>query len=352
MLFSWILIGQCLKNDKYWEQLALLNVLIFIRIKICYFYGHTKNWEERKIFMPRHLFFVTSILMGILLNWSIVQAEKPTVAVFDFDVGKSVAASFTVSIDGQSSNASFEISRQTNLLTNKLVTRLTSSREVRVVERKKMQMLMQESQLSESEMTDPANAIQMGKMLGADYMMFGSISILDPSIYVKNLPYNAGRTKVMSLVAGATIRLVNTESGQVEAAADLQAEQTTREINPERNLKDMPQKFQDQVFSDLADKLASNIVNTLVPVKVAMAKGDTVYLARAGLTKDVRCEIVDLGDPIPHPDDPSIILGYMEESIAIVRVTDGLKNMSKAQVEEWLSADQTIPKGSICRPIE
>lgn len=302
--------------------------------------------------MPRHLFLVTSILLGILLNWSMVQAEKPTVAVFDFEIGKSVAASFTVTIDGQSSNANFQITRQTNLLTNKLVTRLTSSREVRVVERDKMQMLMQEAELSESAMTDPANAIRIGKMLGADYMIFGSMTILDPNIYVKDLPYNAGRTKVMSLVAGATIRLVNTETGHVEAAADLQAEQTTREVNPERNLKDMPQKFQDQVFSDLADKLASNIVNTLVPVKVAMSKGDMVYLARAGLTKDARCEVVDLGDPILHPDDPSIILGYMEESIAIVRVTDGLKNMSKALVEEWLSASQTIPKGSICRPLE
>ena len=232
-----------------------------------------------------------------------------------------------------------------------------------VVERDKVAAIMVEASLSEAEMTDPKHAIQMGKLLGADYLIFGNINMLDPNVTYKNLPYNAGTQKIMSLVIGSSIRMIRTETGQIEAAADLQAEKkkiqnqtgpvaagnNQRQINADVG-KLLPQKFQDDVYSELAKKLASRIVNTLNPIKVANFSGDTVYLARGALSKGNTYEVVKLGDAIRDPDTNEL-LGQTEDRIAIIQVTAGLKSMSKAKVNEWIVEDKAIPKGSICRKV-
>ena len=311
-------------------------------------------------------FKVLAIILSVLflgLSPFYAHAGKPTVAVFDFEIGITETNRSKVTTNKVPHSVENQTSRQTSLLTNKLITELTTSRAVIVVERDKVASIMVEANLSEAQMTDPKHAIQMGKMLGADYLIFGSITMLDPSVRVKQLPYNAGSQKIMSLVIGSTIRMMRTETGQIEAAADLQAEKKmvkneTTPILLDKNQiqinkdvgKSLPQKFQDEVYSDLARKLASRIINTLNPIKVANFSGDTVYLARGALPKGNSYEVVKLGEEIRDPDTNEL-LGQTEDRIAIIQVTAGLKSMSKAKVSEWIAEDKTIPKGSICRSI-
>lgn len=292
-----------------------------------------------------------AITIVLFLSWSTITAHAapPTVAIFDFDIGTTETARLRVTTTEKGTkNAEFSASHQTSLLTNKLITELTNSRAISVVERDKIASIMVETSMSESDMTNPDHAIRIGQMLGADYMVFGSISMLDPRVTIKQLPYNAGTQKIMSLTVGATMRMVKTETGLIEAAADMQAEKSTKQVNPTGGT-DIPQKFQDEVYSDLAQKLASRIVNTLNPIKVASYSGDTVYLARASLPQGNRYEVVKLGEEIRDPDTNEL-LGQTEERIAIVEVTAGLKKMSKAKVNEWVVENKAIPKGSICRP--
>jgi len=277
-------------------------------------------------------------------------AANPTVAVFDFDIGTTETARLLITTEKGTSSGQFSTSRQTSLLTNKLITQIANSRAVEVVERQKISAIMSEARLSQSDLAYPDRAIKLGRLLGADYMVFGSISMLDPRISIKKLPYNAGLQKTISLNVGANMRMVKTETGKIEAAADLKSEMTSDQINP-LDGNDIPQKFQDEVFSDLAAKLASRIVDSVNPIKVANFSGDTVYLARASLPAGNRYEIVKLGEEIRDPDTNDL-LGQTEERIAIVQVTAGLQKMSKATVSEWIVEEKVIPKGSICRRID
>jgi len=143
---------------------------------------------------------------------------------------------------------------------------------------------------------------------------------------------------------------VKTETGQIEAAADMKSEMISEQVNS-MDGNDIPQKFQDEVLSDLAGKLASRVVDSVNPVKVANFSGDTVYLARANLPSGNRYEIVKLGEEIRDPDT-NALLGQTEERIAIIEVTAGLQKMSKAAVSEWIVEDKVIPKGSICRRVD
>lgn len=278
--------------------------------------------------------------------------DKPTVAIFDFELGSSESVRISISSDSGSESAKIQASRQTGLLSNKLITFFTQSNEVSVVEREKMREIMDEITLKDSGLVSPAEAREIGRLLGADFMIFGSISIYEGEVVYKDLPYDAGTQKIMSLVVGADTRLVNAETGQIVAAASLQAEDAVKEMNRgEKNYK-LPQKFQNQVINNLAELIVDKLLTSINPVKVAQLSGSIVYLNRGNLKPNTQFTIVKLGEPILDPDNPKVVLGQEETPIAIIEVTSGMAKMSKAKVIKWLSDEHEVPKGSICRQIQ
>jgi TolB-like protein len=73
---------------------------------------------------------------------------------------------------------------------------------VRVVERDKLDYLLRELKLSQEGKIDPATAVRVGKMLGAQYMVFGSITQLDKKD------------------ARMVVRVVNVETSEIVTTAD------------------------------------------------------------------------------------------------------------------------------------
>ena len=290
--------------------------------------------------------------VALLLSVSVAlgQSSEPTVAIFDFEIPTSVTRKVTVRTDDGTESREIERSRKTSLLTNKLITALTQSDEVAVVEREKMARIMEEHSLRESDLTNPKKAIEAGRLLGADYMLFGSISMLEGNVEMKELPYNAGTQKIKSMVVGADARLVNTETGQIDAAASLQAERSDKEMNPGDESHSISQKFQHQVYDALVEKIAAHMTSAINPIKVAKLSGDTAYLSRGKLKAGSTYKVVKLGEVIKHPDSGEVI-GQTETPVAHIEVTAGLNQMSKATVTEWLSDEQSMPSGSICRPV-
>ena len=218
------------------------------------------------------------ILGGLfaLVVSSVGHAESPTVAVFDFEIGTTESVEITVSDDSGSSSSEVEKTAQTSLLTNKIITELTQSGTVSVVEREKMNKIMEEAQLSEQDLTQAGSAQELGKLLGADYMIFGSISSLQPSVAIEELAYDAGKQKTMALTAAATARLVETETGEIVAAEDLQASRRAEQTNPADTSQSIPASFYRSVLNDLAAKLSSRLVSVISPIKVATQEGSTV----------------------------------------------------------------------------
>ena len=298
---------------------------------------------------PLRLFCSAAFVLATAIAPAV--AEKPTVAIFDFDLGTTVKQSLTVKSGGEQATASAEASAETSLLTNKLITALTESDEVIVVEREKISTLMEESSLSQSDLTDPAKATEIGKLLGADYMIFGSISLYDGEVNYRNLPYNAGVQKIMSFIVGADTRLVNSETGQIEAAASLQAEKQDKQLNPAGRDQSIPGKFRVAVYSDLTTKIAQRMMSTLNPIKVAKLAGDTAYLNRGNLKRGSTYTVVKLGEVIRDPDNPEIILGQTESPVCVIEVVSGLPQLSQAKVLKWLGDQREVPAGSICRPV-
>lgn len=287
---------------------------------------------------------------GLALLAADVVAASPTVAVFDFEVGRTDAVELQVSTsDGTRENARLERSVQTNLLTDKLVAELVGSGEVSVIERSQLNRLMEETRLSESELTDPDHAVEMGRLLGADYMAFGSITLMEPSVERTRLPYDAGVKRTIAMDVGATIRLVNAETGEVEVAAERQVRtsesETARDGSALRG--GVPRSFQDTAHTRLGQALAGEVMDALSPIQVAQESGDVIYLTRGNMSPGTRCEVIERGDAITHPETGEVI-GQAERRIAVIEITDGMDGMSTGRVSEWHDGD-SVPHGAHCR---
>ncbi len=287
----------------------------------------------------------------VLLVSAAARAEPPTVAVFDFEIGATQATEITVTEGSGTSSTELEASAQTSLLTNKIITELMQSGAVSVVERKEVDRIMEEAQLTEQDLAEPSTAVEMGELLGAEYMVFGSVDALQPSVSIEELAYDAGEQKVISLTASATARLVETETGEVIAAEDLQASRSSEQLNPADTSRTIPAAFYRSVLDDLAGQLSARLVAAISPIKVATQQGDTVYLTRPRLDAGQRLEVVRLGEEIVDPDSGEV-LGKTEQRVAVIEVTEGLADLSKARVVEWQAEAERIPSGSVARPME
>lgn len=290
-------------------------------------------------------------LCTIMLEASARAQERPTVAVFDFEIGTTDSLRITVSTERGTDSAEVEASAQTNLLSNKLITFLTQSNEVVVVEREKIRELMMERDFKLDDMSNPANAQALAKLLGADYMIFGALSMYDGAVEFSQLPYNAGTQKILRLVVGADTRLVHADTGQIVAAASLKAQNTTKERVRDTRGSDLPQDFQNEVITDLARQVVDHLLTSINPIKIARLTGDTAYLNRGHLKVGGRYSVVVLGEVIVDPDNPSDILGQEETPVAVVEVTSGQDRLSIGKVVEWVSSDHKVPAGAVCRPM-
>ncbi len=65
-----------------------------------------------------------------------------------------------------------------------MITDLSNVESVQVVEREKMQDLVGEMQMQQSKLFDPKTAVQLGKLVGAQYVVTGALMALDPRIRI------------------------------------------------------------------------------------------------------------------------------------------------------------------------
>lgn len=110
-----------------------------------------------------------------------------------------------------------------------LITDLSAVPQLRLVERDRLQAVLTEQQMQRSPLFDPATAVRAGKLLGAQYLLTGSVSAVQPTMRIDT-------------------RVVSVESGEIVQTARVQGPQDR--------------------FFDLQQRLAHDLVKAL-PVAVS-----------------------------------------------------------------------------------
>lgn len=116
---------------------------------------------------------------------NLTENQKRTIAVVEFSDLKGNVTNFG------------------RFLSEELITRLYQTKKFKVIERQQLNKIIAEQKLTLTGVIDPASAQKLGRVLGVDSIVFGSVSDL-----VKTLRINA--------------RLIGTETGEVFAAASVE----------------------------------------------------------------------------------------------------------------------------------
>jgi TolB-like protein len=79
-----------------------------------------------------------------------------------------------------------------------LITDLSKVPEIQLVERDRMQAVLDEQHLQQTSLFDPATAVKAGKLLGAEYLLTGAFSTVDPNMRID--------TRVVRVETGEVVR--------------------------------------------------------------------------------------------------------------------------------------------------
>jgi curli biogenesis system outer membrane secretion channel CsgG len=275
--------------------------------------------------------------------------RRPLVAVLDFDY--ATVQSYSSAMFGSNVDVGKGI-------TDLLVAGLVKDGTYRIVERKALDKLMAEQNFSNSERADPSSAAKLGKLLGVDAIIVGSITQFGNETKKTNLGGmggnwggfgvgGIGHSKSNANV-GVTARLVNVDTGEIMAIAE-GAGQSSRSStsllggggnwhgfgggNADFGSSDFQQTIIGEAVKMAVDKLTTEVVADVSKVSVRTVTVDGLVAAvdggqvilnvgkRGGVNVGDLLEVVRVTKEIKDPSTGAVIR-RLTTSIGIIKATD------------------------------
>jgi TolB-like protein len=175
-------------------------------------------------------------------------------------------------------------------LLDKLVTGFVSINRFKVIERAQLEKILEEQKLGMTGIIDATTAAQIGKGIGVDGVVCGSIT-------------QGGNAVTIDA------RLIDTETAAIIVAKDAYSSGTSLQ-----NLS--------QMISDLAAKFKTDLPllnGYVISVQGTKVTVDLGY--KNGLKKGMKCHVYREGAPIVHPVSGAVI-GKMIDELCEVQITD------------------------------
>lgn len=239
---------------------------------------------------------------------------------------------------------------ETSALTNKFITALVTTRKFDVVERSRVDTILNEFQMSESGIMDPARAARAGKMIGADYFLMGELSVFTINVNWRRIPNTSKLSRTITAQIIVDMRIVDTRTSRIVSADKGEARHEARSMHDTQVETIFPPDMIDALQRQLCDALTIKTIDGVYPVRVIGVSGGTVSLNRGqggglevGQVLDVFAEGEEMIDP-----DTGESLGSEEVKLGSIRVTEVLPRFSKAVP---MDGNAVVPNGAICRKV-
>ena len=283
------------------------------------------NRFSRSLYIGFALLFVTA---GALTAG---EAPKPRVAILEFK-NKTEGYAWSWYRAGEAAQ-------------DMLVTELVKRGNFRVMERERLEAILEEKNLHLSGDIDPKTAVKLGKMIGVEYLIAGAVTELGVADRDVNVP---------SALFGGRMPSVNVRSQKMDAALDARAFSTsTGEIvwadTASESTSDSSvyvagagggvedhrklDRLLRPVVMRLADSLGRAKISTSglggasdasgVAGKIAKVVGSTLYVnvgSEAGVKEGDEFTVIRAGEVIKDPDTGEV-LGANESTVGRVRIT-------------------------------
>jgi curli biogenesis system outer membrane secretion channel CsgG len=290
-----------------------------------------------------------SAALAIPSNAQTAPTRRPRIAVLDFDYGTvqtASAAMFGTNVDVGKG------------IVDLLVTGLVKNGSYSVIERKALDRILAEQNFSNSNRADPSSAAKIGKLLGVDAIIEGSITEFGNETKKTNLGGGGGNWHGVGLGGfghsnskanvAITARIINIDTGEIMAVADgtgQSARSSTSMLggggnwhgwgggNADFGSSDFQQTIIGEATKAAVDQLTSNLVadapkvgvrTIVVEGLVAAVDGNQIVLnvgGRAGVKVGDQLEVVRVTKEIKDPATGAVIR-RLSTSVGTVKATD------------------------------
>lgn len=285
------------------------------------------------------------VLLLALLAPAVTADEKVRIAVVDFD---TTAIRNTWRYGWSYQNLE-------RAAADNLATELVKSGRFRVIERQQLDRVLDEQDLGDVGRIDPTTAARIGKVLGVQLIVIGSVSEFGINEKGAKIPqvgkWKWGRGVGGKLVTGKsalTARLVDTTTAEILGAYEGNGSHkfAEAEFAGAKAGTKWDSGMASKVLADAVDSLAKGIAGDAgnlkpstrrggIEAKIAKVSGETVYLnvgSDAGVKTGDRFEIRSVGEAIIDPDTGES-LGGVEETVGTVEITKVINaRLSEARV--------------------
>ncbi|MEX1140485.1 MAG: CsgG/HfaB family protein [Bacteroidota bacterium] len=232
-----------------------------------------------------------------------------------------------------------------------LVTALVKSGQFVVLEREEMEKIIQEQKFSNSSMVTPETATKVGKLLGVELFVIGSVSEFGTkqSSVGGNVPLFGGSLTTKKARAAVDIRLVSVTTGEILAAEKEEGEESSTGVSVRYEAIDFGNstswdntdigKATRQAVDGCIELITENMAKIPWSGKVLRVNTDKTILMKPGSEGNVKVgmefTVYREGEEIKDPDT-GLSLGSEETKVGRVKVTeDMLKGKAaKAKVLE------------------
>lgn len=246
-------------------------------------------------------------------------AEKPRIAVLEFG-HKALEAQWTRA--GEAAQDMF-------------ITELVKSGKFTVIERERLDAILREKNLSLSGDIDPRTAIQAGKLLGVEYLLFGNVTEFGEEVAKAQVGWGLGvDVKRKKFVSALDARLVSTTTGEILWADKARKEESSVKVfvlGSGGGVDD--RRMFDKVLLPCVEELAGKLVQQnlatsktvvgRVAGKIAKISGGIIYInlgSEQGIAEGDTLGVYRQGEVIRDPDTGEV-LGADEKQVGTIRVT-------------------------------
>ncbi|MFQ5869260.1 MAG: CsgG/HfaB family protein, partial [Candidatus Zixiibacteriota bacterium] len=229
-----------------------------------------------------------------------------------------------------------------------LTTELVKSGKYRVIERSQIEAVMQEQKLGLTGAVTSNTASQLGKLLGVELAVFGSVTEFGQKEESKGIGFGKrkfGANQIKARVA-IDVRIVNVEIGEILAADNVAKEESQTGISvkiPDFNFQNQAEfdktlvgKATRACVQEIVGKIDAQMGRVPWYGKIIKESGGIVYINRgvaSGLQVGNVLEAYSPGEELIDPET-GISLGSEESKIGRVQIIDVQQRFSKAIIKQ------------------
>lgn len=236
-----------------------------------------------------------------------------------------------------------------------LITELVKTGKFIVVERDKMNKLLEEQKLGLTGAIDPNTAAQMGKILGLNAIVTGAISNFGTR--TTGSDYLIAQSKRQEATCTVDIRVVDAETGQILLADSGKgvSKVSSGGVLGMGTKGGYAESIEGDALRAAVSQLTSNITSQINKkpwsCRIPQVSNDKIYLSagtESGLEVGQKLKVFSQGAEIKDPDS-GIVLGREEEEIGMLQVASHAGD--KLSVGKLLKG-RMPQKGDLCRLAE